>query len=101
MTTFKDVIRQVKAAIREVSVDDARARQGQALFLDVRGAEEWSEGHVADATHIPRGFLELRVEEQVPDKDREIVVYCAGGTRSALAVRSLQDLGYANVASMA
>jgi rhodanese-related sulfurtransferase len=101
MTTFKDVIRQVKAGIREVSVEDARARQGDALFLDVREADEWSQGHVADAIHIPRGFLELRVEEQVPDKEREIVVYCAGGTRSALATRSLLDLGYRNVASLA
>jgi adenylyltransferase/sulfurtransferase len=101
MPTFKDVIRQVKAGIREVSVADAHARTGQAVFLDVREADEWSQGHVAEATHIPRGFLELRIEEQVPDKDREIVVYCAGGTRSALAARSLHDLGYANVASMA
>ena len=101
MTTFKDVIRQVKAGIREVSVEDARARQGDALFLDVREADEWCQGHVADAIHIPRGFLELRVEEQVPDKEREIVVYCAGGTRSALATRSLLDLGYRNVASLA
>ncbi|HET9314097.1 MAG TPA: ThiF family adenylyltransferase, partial [Vicinamibacteria bacterium] len=101
MTTFKDVIRQVKAGIREVSVEDARARQGQALYLDVREADEWSQGHVPDAVFIPRGFLELRIEEKVPDRDREIVVYCAGGTRSALAARSLQDLGYRNVASMA
>jgi sulfur-carrier protein adenylyltransferase/sulfurtransferase len=101
MTTFKDVIRQVKAGIREVSVEDARSRQGQALFLDVREADEWTQGHVPDALFIPRGYLELRIEEKVPDRDREIVVYCAGGTRSALAARSLQDLGYVNVASMA
>ena len=101
MTTFKDVIRQVKAGIREVLVEDARARQGQALFLDVREADEWSAGHVPEALFIPRGFLELRIEEKVPDRDREIVVYCAGGTRSALAARSLQDLGYRNVVSMA
>jgi sulfur-carrier protein adenylyltransferase/sulfurtransferase len=101
MTTFKDVIRQVKAGIREVSAEDARARQGQALFLDVREADEWSQGHVPDALFIPRGYLELRIEEKVPDRDQEIVVYCAGGTRSALATRSLQDLGYRNVASMA
>ena len=101
MTTFKDVIRQVKAGIREVSVEDARTRQGQALFLDVRETDEWSQGHVPEALFIPRGFLELRIEEKVPDREREIVVYCAGGTRSALAARSLQDLGYRNVTSMA
>src|SRR5262245_57220577 len=100
MTTFKDVLRQVKAGIREVSVDDARTRQGQALFLDVREADEWSQGHVPEALFIPRGYLELRIEEKVPDREREIVVYCAGGTRSALAARTLQDLGYRNVTSL-
>jgi molybdopterin/thiamine biosynthesis adenylyltransferase/rhodanese-related sulfurtransferase len=101
MPTFKDVIRDVKAGIREIAVEDARPRVGQAYFLDVREADEWAQGHVEDATHVPRGFLELRIEDKVPERDREIVVYCAGGTRSALAARSLQDLGYTNVRSMA
>jgi molybdopterin/thiamine biosynthesis adenylyltransferase/rhodanese-related sulfurtransferase len=101
MPTFKDVIREVKAGIREIAVEDARPRVGQAYFLDVREADEWTQGHVEGAVHVPRGFLELRIEEKVPERDREIVVYCAGGTRSALAARSLADLGYTNVRSMA
>ena len=100
MSTFKEMIRKVKSEIREVSPEEAKARTGSALFVDVREADEWEKGHVPGALFIPRGFLELRIEEKVPDKDREVIVYCAGGTRSALGARSLQDLGYRNVVSM-
>src|SRR5687767_11618778 len=100
MTTFKEMIRKVKSEIREVSPEDARARAGRAVFVDVREADEWEKGHVPEALFIPRGFLELRIEDQVPDKSAEVIVYCAGGTRSALGARALQDLGYTNVASM-
>ena len=101
MSTFKDMIRKVKSEIREVSADEARSQSGQAVFVDVREADEWSQGHVPGAIFIPRGFLELRIEEKVPDHSRPVIVYCAGGTRSALAARSLADLGYTNVTSMA
>ena len=67
----------------------------------MREADEWAQGHVPGAVFIPRGFLELRIEDKVPDKAPEVVVYCAGGTRSALAAQTLQELGYTNVASMA
>jgi len=102
MSRFKDLIRRVRGEIREVTVDEAKARAAAgALFLDVREADEWSNGHVPEALFIPRGFLEQRVEEKVADKSREVVVYCAGGTRSAFAARTLHELGYTNVASMA
>jgi molybdopterin/thiamine biosynthesis adenylyltransferase/rhodanese-related sulfurtransferase len=102
LSTFKELIRQVKSEIREVSVEEARALAGAgAVVLDVREADEWSQGHVPGAVFIPRGFLELRVEEKVPDKAREVVVYCAGGTRSALGAKTLEQLGYSRVASMA
>jgi sulfur-carrier protein adenylyltransferase/sulfurtransferase len=101
VTTFKELIRKVKGEIREVSTAEARALEGAgAVLLDVREADEWSEGHVPGAVFIPRGYLELQVEEKVKDKDREVVVYCAGGTRSALGVKSLQELGYTKVSSM-
>src|SRR5207245_7307927 len=102
MTTFKDLIRRVKSEVREVSPDEARemARQG-AVIVDVREADEWVQGHIPDALFIPRGFLELRIEEKVPDKAREVVLQCAGGTRSALAAKPLQELGYTRVAAMA
>ena len=101
MSTFKELIRQVKSAVREVSVDEAQAlaRQGAAV-VDVREADEWEKGHLPGAVHVPRGFLELRIEEKVPERDRPVVLYCAGGTRSALAARSLAEMGYGNVVSL-
>jgi len=101
VSTFKELIRQVKSEIREVSVDEARKLSaGGAVVVDVREADEWSQGHVPGAVFIPRGFLEQRIEEKVPDKAQEVVVYCAGGTRSAFGARTLRDLDYANVTSM-
>ena len=100
MSTFKDMIRKVRSEIREISPEEASARADEAVFVDVREADEWEKGHVPGALFIPRGFLELRIEEKVPDKEGEVIVYCAGGTRSALGARALQDLGYRNVASM-
>ena len=63
-------------------------------MLDVREKEEYREGHLPGAVSVPRGFLEMRVEEAVPDKDAPIIAYCAGGTRSLLAGRILKELGY-------
>jgi molybdopterin/thiamine biosynthesis adenylyltransferase/rhodanese-related sulfurtransferase len=101
MSRFKEVLRDVKGQIREVPVEQAQARQGKAVLLDVREGDEWTQGHIPGALFIPRGFLEVRVEEKIPDKSAEVVVYCAGGTRSAFAAKTLQDLGYQNVVSMA
>ncbi len=104
MPTYRELLAQVKAEIDEVSTPDVHARldDGDApLFLDVRETEEWQEGHLPGAVHVPRGNLESRIEALVPDKGREIVVYCAGGSRSAFAAKSLQELGYENVVSMA
>jgi molybdopterin/thiamine biosynthesis adenylyltransferase/rhodanese-related sulfurtransferase len=97
---FRDMLSQVKQGIVEID-PAAAAVSGQALFLDVREADEYAQGAVPGALHIPRGMLELQVEGRVPDKDRKIVVYCAGGTRSALAAQALGQLGYSDVASMA
>src|SRR6185436_13859095 len=102
MTTFKDLIRRVKSEVQEVSPEEARDMAGRgAVIVDVRENDEWVQGHIPGALFIPRGFLELRIEEKVPDKSREIVLQCAGGTRSALAAKTLQELGYARVSSMA
>ena len=101
MTTFKEMIGRVRSEIREISPADARARAKDAVVIDVREADEWAQGHVPGALFVPRGFLEPRIEDKVPDRGREVILYCAGGTRSALAARSLQDLGYTNVTSMA
>ena len=71
------------------------------MLLDVREVEEYSQGTIAGAVHVPRGSLELDVEGRVPDKTAPIVVYCAGGVRSAFAAKTLADLGYTDVVSMA
>src|SRR5215470_16671584 len=101
LSTFKELFRKVKTEVREVSVEEARElEKAGAVLVDVREADEWSQGHVPGSVFIPRGYLELRVEEQVPDKEREVVLYCAGGTRSALGARTLRELGYTKVSSM-
>jgi molybdopterin/thiamine biosynthesis adenylyltransferase len=101
MTTFKELLQRVRRDVREVSPDEAyEALARGARLVDVREADEWAQGHPPDALHVPRGLLELRIETAEPDKDRELVVLCAGGTRSAFAARTLQELGYTNVASL-
>jgi molybdopterin/thiamine biosynthesis adenylyltransferase/rhodanese-related sulfurtransferase len=102
MPTSKELIQKVKSQIREVTAEEARARAAKgAVLVDVREPDEWANGHIPEAIYIPRGFLELRIEDKVPDKSKEVVVYCAGGTRSAFGAKSLQELGYTNVSSMA
>ncbi len=100
MPSFREMLKQAKQEIVEVDPSAADAVRDEALFLDVREADEYAQGAVPGAMHLPRGFLELQVEGRVPDKDRKIVVYCAGGTRSALAAQALGQLGYSDVASM-
>ncbi|MEQ8280402.1 MAG: molybdopterin-synthase adenylyltransferase MoeB [Deltaproteobacteria bacterium] len=97
------LIEQTKARIQEASVEEVRTRleaNPNVVLVDVREADEVATGIIAGAKHIPRGFLELRIENVERNRDAEMVVYCAGGTRSALAVRSLEELGYTNVTSM-
>jgi len=99
--SVKDLLAQVKKEIREVDPAGAELEGARALFLDVREADEYAQGAIPGALHLPRGFLEVQIEGVVPGKERPIVVYCAGGTRSAFAAKSLQELGYADVVSMA
>lgn len=103
MKTLKDLIDEAKKAVPEVSVDQAREiyKKGQAVFLDVREPEEYDEGIVKGALRVPRGVLELQIERMLPQRNCEIIVYCAGGTRSVLAAKSLKDMGYDAVKSMA
>jgi len=101
VSTFKELIRKVKSEINEVSVEEARLRAEKgAVLVDVRETDEWSQGHVPGSVFIPRGFLEQRIEEKVADRAKDVILYCAGGTRSAFAAKSLVELGYANVSSM-
>jgi molybdopterin/thiamine biosynthesis adenylyltransferase/rhodanese-related sulfurtransferase len=106
MATFNEVLSQVKQGIREVSVDETKARvldnrASAPVLIDIRERDEYEQGFIPSAEWIPRGFLELKIEDLVADRAREIIVYCAGGTRSALGARSLSELGYTQVTSMA
>jgi sulfur-carrier protein adenylyltransferase/sulfurtransferase len=100
---YNDLLKKTKAQIQEtnpVEAEEYLRRTRQARLLDVREKNEWDEGYIPGATHLPRGFLESRVEEAVPDKETPLVVYCAGGVRSAFAAKTLQEMGYTNVFSL-
>ncbi|MBO6938766.1 MAG: molybdopterin-synthase adenylyltransferase MoeB [Deltaproteobacteria bacterium] len=100
--TYSDMLQSIKASIKQVSLDDLNARieGGEELTLvDVREKDEWRQGHIPDAVHVPRGFLEMQAASRLPKKDATIVTYCAGGVRSAFAAKVLQDLGYTKVES--
>lgn len=102
--TYKELMDEAREAVPEVTVDDVKARleNGQRpVLLDVREREEYREGHLEGALALPRGFLEMRVEEAVPDKSALVVAYCAGGVRSLIAARTLKEMGYTDVRSMA
>jgi molybdopterin/thiamine biosynthesis adenylyltransferase/rhodanese-related sulfurtransferase len=103
MPSYRDLLARTKAEISEIDAPSAQERLAdeETLFLDVREAAEWDEGHVPGAVHIPRGSLESRVEGLLRDRSRPLVVYCAGGNRSAFAAKSLEELGYEDVASLA
>jgi molybdopterin/thiamine biosynthesis adenylyltransferase/rhodanese-related sulfurtransferase len=103
MPTYRELLAEVKNEIDEISTAEAQSRlgtDGVPLFVDVREPDEWQEGHLPGALHVPRGNLEGRIESLVPDKDREIVVYCASGNRSAFAAKSLAELEYTSVSSL-
>jgi molybdopterin/thiamine biosynthesis adenylyltransferase/rhodanese-related sulfurtransferase len=101
MPSYRELLQQVKSEIDEVTSSQAAARADEPVFLDVRERDEWEEGHIPGAVWIPRGNLEGRVEQALPDRERPVVVYCAGGSRSAFATRTLHELGYANVVNLA
>ena len=101
MPSYRDLLQQVKAEIEEVDAAGARELLDSALVVDVRELDEWTEGRIPGAIHIPRGFLESRIEAAAPDHAQKIVLYCAAGNRSAFAAKTLEELGYENVVSLA
>jgi rhodanese-related sulfurtransferase len=100
---FLAIVDDAKARIREVSVEATlkAVNGGEARLIDVREDNEWAAGHAKEAEHLSRGIIERDIETVVPDKDDELILYCGGGFRAALAADSLQKMGYTNVASMA
>jgi len=102
--SYKQLMDEARQVIPEVTVEEVKQRLGRGenwTLLDVREREEYREGHLDDALSLPRGFLEMRVEEAVPDKSAPVIAYCAGGVRSLIAARTLREMGYENVVSMA
>jgi sulfur-carrier protein adenylyltransferase/sulfurtransferase len=103
MASYRELLAHVKAEIDEV--DAVRAREliesSDPVIVDVREQDEWDEGHVPGAVHIPRGHLESRIEAAAPDRSRQVLVYCSAGNRSAFATKTLQELGYDEPVSLA
>jgi sulfur-carrier protein adenylyltransferase/sulfurtransferase len=97
-----EVIKQIRQQVAEIDPADVRRqRDNGAVVIDVREAEEFEAGHIPGAKHVPRGYLESRIENAVADRDAHVVLYCASGQRSALAAHTLEQLlGYSNVESM-
>jgi molybdopterin/thiamine biosynthesis adenylyltransferase/rhodanese-related sulfurtransferase len=97
-----EILRQIKSRIEEVDPSAVREQLGNgAVVIDVREAEEWSTGHVPGARHVPKSYLESRIENAAPDRSAHVILYCQSGNRSAWAARTLiDDLGYENVESM-
>jgi adenylyltransferase/sulfurtransferase len=97
--TSKNILDEARAQIKSIDIDEARRmlEKPGTVLLDVREGDEWRQGHIPQAVGIPRGFLELRVEEKVPDHKTPVILQCASGTRSLLAARSLREMGYENI----
>lgn len=101
-TEFLNIVNDAKGNVREVSVADALRRIADgAMLIDVREDNEFAEGHAGGARHMGRGIIERDIVQTFPDKTTEILLYCGGGYRSALAADNLQRMGYTNVWSMA
>src|SRR5690349_2694547 len=101
---FLKLVNDAKNRIREVSVEDTQQRlkdDANVKLIDVREDKEWDEAHASGSLHLGKGIIERDIEATVPDKATELILYCGGGFRSALAADVLQDMGYTNVYSMA
>ncbi len=104
MASYRDLLQQVRSEIDELDAATA-ARQLEGddapVLLDVRELHEWKEGHIPGAVHVPRGSLESQIEQTLPDRAGPVIVYCAGGSRSAFAAKTLGELGYEAVYNLA
>src|SRR6266571_5002847 len=103
MPNYRELLQQARSEISEIDATQARERieSGEPVVVDVREQEEWDEGHIPGAVHIPRGYLESRIERAAPDPSHPVVVYCAAGNRSAFAAKTLEEMGYEDVVSLA
>jgi rhodanese-related sulfurtransferase len=100
---FLKLVNAAKSRVKETTPEDVRKKQeaSEAFHLvDVREDNEWNAAHAAGAIHLGKGIIERDIETAIPDHDAEIILYCGGGYRSALAADALQQMGYTNVISM-
>ena len=100
---FLKLVNETRPNVKEITVDEARARLGKnpaAVLIDVREDHEWENGHAAEAVHLGKGILERDLERMVPDPNTELILYCGGGYRSVLAADVAQKMGYRNVYSL-
>ncbi len=101
MPTYDTLLRELRGRIPEIDAASLDAERGQVVVIDCREADEHAEGTIPGSVFIPRGFLEVRIEKHVPDRATAVVVYCRSGNRSLFAQRTLAELGYTNVRSLA
>ncbi len=97
------LLRLAKSEIEEITVNEVKRRidnEEAVTLIDIRERDEWVQGHIPDAAFVPRGYLELQIEQHQTDRSQPLVIYCAGGVRSAFAARNLQEMGYTNVYSL-
>lgn len=100
---FLKLVESVRPTIQECTVEDVRQRQqngDSVLLIDVREDHEWTAGHLPGAIHLGKGIIERDIEARIPDVATEMILYCGGGFRSALAAANLQEMGYTHVVSM-
>jgi rhodanese-related sulfurtransferase len=103
-TAYQTMVQDAKTRIKEVNVDQLKALQASGenyTLIDVREDSEWAAGHASGAVHVSKGVIERDIESKVSQKNTKVVLYCGGGSRSALAADSLMKMGYTNVLSLA
>lgn len=103
MKTFSELLKETKQGIDEISPSDLNNKinaKENFTLVDVREKDEVAQGYIKDSIAIPRGFLEIKVENAISERETPVIVYCAGGTRSAMAAKTLKEMGYTNVLSM-
>src|SRR5262245_15037653 len=100
---FLKLVNEARPYVKEISIEEAGqrlAKNPQAVLMDVREDDEWHKAHAAEAVHLGKGVLERDLEEEFPDANREIIMYCGGGYRSVLTAAVAQKMGYKNVYSL-
>jgi rhodanese-related sulfurtransferase len=101
---FERICEEARKNIKEVSIQDVKKeleKKSDFVLIDVREDHEWNEGHLPQAMHLGKGIIERDIEERIPNVNTNLILYCGGGYRSALAAESIKRIGYKNVQSMA